>query len=337
MAILKRLSKILLLSLLLFQTSCYSDFEPDIDSTPVVCINANAIVGEPLVIDVTRTWQWSEGDPNEDIDIVLKDADVILYVNDKEYEKVEFSTWEHHDPMNPWNATKSGYKSTYIPACGDKIRIHVHSSVYGDAEGEVLVPDVVPIVGYDVSKYLERSEFSGGQQYDGNIRLLIKFEDPASLQNYYYFKCTSRDGRNDGSVFWIDYDAEPLFTEHVSSLETIVSETSGYTLFTDRMINGETYSIHIDLKDFRYRELNSDVPAEPGYIEMTLYSISQSYYKHVISVWENNDGVNGILGNVGLADPVWECSNVSTKAGVISAAAPSKKLKIYFKDLVAEP
>lgn len=46
MAILNKLISAAVMTIVL--TGCYSDFEPDIDSTPVVCINANAKVGEVL-------------------------------------------------------------------------------------------------------------------------------------------------------------------------------------------------------------------------------------------------------------------------------------------------
>ena len=44
-------------------TGCYQDFEPDLKSTPVVCINSNIIAGQPVTADVTRTWRYSEGAP----------------------------------------------------------------------------------------------------------------------------------------------------------------------------------------------------------------------------------------------------------------------------------
>ena len=79
----------LLLSVISMMTlaSCMSEFEPDIESTPVVCINANAVVGDTLLVEVTRTWRWSEGHVvgdfyNEnDIDIFLREADVEVWVN----------------------------------------------------------------------------------------------------------------------------------------------------------------------------------------------------------------------------------------------------------------
>ena len=101
-------------------------------------------------------------------------------------------------------------------------------------------------------------------------------------------------------------------------------ETSGYTVFSDRMVSGKTYPLHIRLNEIEYRVSSENgFESNKSYIRFALNSISESYYRHVISVWESNDGINGILGDVGLADPVWECSNVSTGAGVISAITPA--------------
>ncbi|MDE6693171.1 MAG: DUF4249 domain-containing protein, partial [Muribaculaceae bacterium] len=70
---------ILLLSLVAL-TSCYTDFEPDLKSTPVVCINSLITAGDSIHVEVTRTWRYSEGDPLVKLDVMLRDAEVSLYV-----------------------------------------------------------------------------------------------------------------------------------------------------------------------------------------------------------------------------------------------------------------
>lgn len=321
-------------------TGCYSDFEPDIDSTPVVCINADAKPGEVLKIFVTRTWRWSEELQDREIDIQIPDAVVNLYVNGNLYETIGYSEWDYQDPMRPWIKKQYGFLSTYEPQPGDKIRIVAHCETYGDAEGEVTVPH--PVAIDDVAFLVNNAEIeSSGDKliYRGNVSLEISFTDPADEKNYYFFKGSTfiEDYYNYNIELWVKYDAEPLFTEHVSSLESAISETSGYTIFSDRMIAGKTYPLHIRLENISYSvSADNNFDSNKSCVEFVLSSISESYYKHVISVWESNDGINGILGGVGLADPVWECSNVSTGAGVISASAPSKiqiPISEFFKDM----
>lgn len=342
MAFLKKYIPILLSLMIL--TGCYTDFEPDIDSTPVICINADAKPGEVLKIFATRTWRWTEGVEDESLDYQLRDGIVSLYVNDSLYETIEYSEWKYNNPMYPWIDKQCGFLSTYEPKPGDKIRIVAHSETYGDAEGEVTVPH--PVAIDDVAFLVNNAEIerSGDKLiYSGNVSLEISFTDPAEEKNYYLFEGSRYyDDNNDGlysygTTMWLDYDAEPLFTEHVSSLESAVSETSGYTFFSDRMIAGKTYPLHIRLVNVSYPvSADNNFDSNKSYVKFVLSSISESYYKHVISVWESNDGINGILGGVGLADPVWECSNVSTGAGVISASAPSKiqiPVSEFFKDM----
>jgi len=337
MAFLNRIVFIVL-SLTLF-TSCYSDFEPDIESDPIVCINALAKTGEPLCIYVTRTWRWSEGDPDIDIDIVLKDAIVSLYVNGELVETPQFSVWEANDPTRPWINEEKGYKCTYTPSPGDLIRITAHSLKYGDAEGEVRVPMPVDIDNTDINIMNVKANQIGDKfLYTGDALLELWFTDPAEMDNYYMFghKCNYDYGDNMISNAYIEYDSEPLFTEHVSPIESIISETSGYTIFTDRLIAGKSYPLHIRVSNIQYEVASKDnFDANKSKILLTLNAISESYYKHVLSVWVSNDGISGILGDIGLGDPTWECSNVSTGAGVIAAIASSTveiPLSMFFKD-----
>ena len=142
---------------------------------------------------------------------------------------------------------------------------------------------------------------------------------------------------------WTDYlrftdvSEEPLFTEHVSALESAIMATSGYSFFSDRQISGTSYPIHVKLRDVSYTLSGPDVkPGDgDGCIWMKLYTISSSYYRHAISVWVSNDGIIGSLGDVGLADPVFESSNVSTGAGVVAAAAVSK-VPVYVNPIIEE-
>ncbi len=303
-------------------TGCYSDFEPDIESTPVVCINANAKVGEQLMIFVTRTWRWSEHIEESSLD--LKDANVVLYVNDSEYEEVKYKSREYYNPLNPMSNLQWGYLSDYIPRSGDKIRIVVHSNEYGDAEGEVIVPDPVEIEDVQVSADIKTSDNGEFRFYTGQASLLLYFTDPADITNYYLVG-SSLSGAGvelQYTAGYINYDSEPLFTEHVSSLESALSNTYGLTIFSDRMISGKRYPLHLRLEDITYPiKISEGFDSNQSSVCIRLTSISESYYRHVISVWERNEGVNGILEGIGLADPVWECSNVSTGAGVISASA----------------
>lgn len=93
--------------------------------------------------------------------------------------------------------------------------------------------------------------------------------------------------------------------------------------------------MHVRLEGVSYQIDNrlATPDMENSYISLILYSISPSYYRHVISVWAANDGIVGSLGDVGLAEPVFAASNVSTGAGVVSAST-KYEYKLYMRQLI---
>lgn len=358
----------LILSLVL--TSCFSDFEPDIENKPVLCMISNIADGDSIRVSLTHTWRWSEGKLYEpwnysdwetggfESELLVKNALVKLYVNDEYTETLKLAKRKGYGNMasdgkviRPWDDypwTTTGYvyyKAEYIPKCGDRIRLEAESEEYGSAWAEATVPQTVEIdsVDYTVSNFHDRnttlSEF-----YLFDMNLSVWFSDPGNDTNYYmfetsssyYFKGTDADGiEYEESVNFSDVTDDPLFTEHVSAIDHVLAETSGYSLFSDRQISGKRYPLHVRLEGVSYQIDNRSATPdmENSYISLILYSISPSYYSHVISVWAANDGIVGALGDVGLAEPVFAASNVSTGAGVVSAST-KYEYKLYMRPLI---
>ena len=332
MAVLKSLNRVFLsaavAALPLLLSSCLQEFDPHLQEKHVVCLNSTACAGDTLTASVTRTWSWTEGDPRYGtLDIVLRDADVRLYVNGEYRETLLYAERpQEDDSARPWR----GFRSNYVPRPGDEIRITVSDAVYGEAEGEVSVPYPVEIEDVEVLE-LSRSEsrWQDKVMYDGQFSLTAWFSDPADTLNYYLVKVGSRDDMVDGEddsltvSFHADF-VDPLFYEFLSTLDAMFSEKSGYTMFTDRQIPGRHYPLKIRLNNVQY-EIWTDMGPESNAstIELTLYSLSEGYYRHMLSVWSTNDGINGVLGNIGLSDPIWEVSNVSTGAGMVAARSAS--------------
>lgn len=298
-------------------TGCYVDFEPDIESTPVLCMNSLIKPSEPVRVELTRTWRWDEG-PAKDRDITVTDAEVTLTVNGGAYTE----TLRHES---------EAWVADYLPSPGDMIELSAVSEKYGPATASVTVPMPVAIdsVSVRVSNF-SRKPGSSACRFD--LALLIYFTDPADAQNQYEFDVSSSQYIHDLETdaltyvggYWLITDREPLFTEHVSALESTAAATSGYTIFSDRQISGKTYPLNIGIEDVTYDYYNpiDDPDIKPGYFNLTLSAVSRSYYDHVISVWVANDGVAGALGSVGLGEAVFPASNVSTRAGVVAATAP---------------
>lgn len=358
----------LILSLVL--TSCFSDFEPDIESKPVLCMISNISDGDSIKVSLTHTWRWSDktesgsencpwgSDGKLDSDLLVKNAQVKLYVNDEYKETLKFSKgiggsgsypddgiiyrWDDY----PWTTTGYVYYiAEYIPKCGDNIRLEAESDEYGSACAEVTVPQTVEIdsVDYTISNFEDRNS-TLSEFYIFDMNLSMWFSDLGNETNYYMFDTSSSGyfkGEDDQgieykeSVTFRDETDDPLFTEHVSAIDHVLAETSGYSFFSDRQISGKSYPLHVRLEGVSYQIDNrlATPDMENSYISLILYSISPSYYRHVISVWAANDGIVGSLGDVGLAEPVFAASNVSTGAGVVSAST-KYEYKLYMRQLI---
>ncbi len=44
-------------------TSCYEEFNPAIDTQPVLCMNALITAGEPIEVEITHTWMFNDKQP----------------------------------------------------------------------------------------------------------------------------------------------------------------------------------------------------------------------------------------------------------------------------------
>lgn len=359
---------ILPLILSLVFTSCFSEFEPDIKSDPVLCMISNIAEGDSIKVSLTHTWRWSDDvdehpsfsvgdDSGYESELFVKNARVKLYVNDEYIETLKLGKSRYSNHISngafiyswdeyPWATTGYIYYiADYIPKCGDEIKLEAESDEYGSAWAEVTVPKSVKIdnVEYTVSNFEDRSS-SISEWCKFNMNLSVWFTDPGQETNYYMFKTGAsyrHEAMDDQGIEYKEYVSfrdvteEPLFTEHVSAIDHVLAETSGYTFFSDRQISGKSYPLHVKLESVAY-EMNNTAAMpdnENSYINIVLYSISPSYYKHAISVWAANDGVVGSLGDVGLAEPVFASSNVSTGAGVVSAST-KYEYKLYMRPLI---
>lgn len=331
-------------------TGCFTDFEPKLESTPVICINSKIAAGEDIIAEVTRTWRYSEGDPNVDgyPHIWLEDADVSLYVNGEFEEKMTFvadTLWA--------NRVNRYFKAAYIPQIGDDIKITVNDKTYGEAEAEVTIPQAVKInnVDYQILDLNKRYDDAYNKEsYTIEVKFYVNFTDPAKDVNYYLFEMyVDHDGStydhysgNETLTINPDYNYEPIFSEHITPIETVISDALGlYTMFSDRQISGRDYSLTIPVTvEYTIRDYLNNETGEINVIEnkceitLRLCHISTSYYNYMLSLWSATEGVSGALGDIGLGDAVFEFSNVSTGAGIIAAMSYSE-FTISMEDLIS--
>lgn len=309
---------------------CYEDFCPDVDIKPVLCMNSLITTGNPIDVKVTRTRLYTDDNL---ADYTVADAVVSIYVDGKLADQ------------------------DYIPCEGDNIRIVAESKVYGMAEAEVTVPYAVPAKSLKYVPVLTDSwqtEFSDGTKTGKlwfNLSVDMEIEDPRSEDNYYRLSMIGfNDGREEEDSesyskfvsFYpgeFKYEAEPIFSEHIGVFESVLGNSSyGVTFFTDRQFSGKNYTLHLAFENGSYRMTmyNGWNPElfECG-IEVALHTVSKSYYNWMNYLWQRDEGFLGDLSDIGLADPIWGYSNVSTGAGVV-AAQSYKVYTINLKEFIED-
>lgn len=301
---------------LFFLTGCFDEFTPDVATKPVLCVNSLITAGEPIEVDVTHTWFYTDEAAVENHDV--DDAVVAIYANG--------------EVVN----------SDYIPKEGDRIRIVAESRRYGSAEAEVTVPVSVPIASLtwvaEVTNFYEWNDIDHSTyDFTMNLHAKLEFKDPKNICDYYQFsyKDFSEDPGTDevtylqpvsftSGNFWSEL--EPIFSEHIGGLDSMVSATAyGFTFFTDRQFPGDSYTLNLKYENMHVYIGNGKpevVPVDFG-LDMSLSSVSESYYKWSLYLWNDDEGAIGDLSDIGLADPMWGYSNVSTGAGVVAAQSKS--------------
>ncbi|WP_297068156.1 DUF4249 domain-containing protein [uncultured Duncaniella sp.] len=321
MAILKYIIPIVSVFLL---TGCYEDFNPEIDTKPVLCLNSLITAGEPIEVEVTHTWMFNDEKSKMNHDV--KDAVVTIFANERIVD------------------------SDYLPKEGDKIRIVAESPTYGMAIAEVVVPYATPIgkvkvfpVVTDIwkgDKDLFHYEMLADVTFNLNIEMDVN--DPEGTDNYYHFGYNWSGRATDGSptlsIGQFEYNSEPIFKEHIGVFETVMGndEDTNFVFFSDRQFSGRTYTLHLNFSNnvFRVKSQEYDESWLECGVNLYLTTVSKSYYSWAVYKWNVDEGITGDLSDIGLAESKWGYSNVTTGAGVVAAQSSAKytiELKEFLK------
>lgn len=320
-------------------TGCYEDFNPEIDTNPVLCINSLITAGEPIDVSVTHTWTYNDVAAEENH--TVSDAAVTIIVNDNIVD------------------------SSHIPAEGDKIRIIAESAKYGKATAEVSVPystaigkvKFTPTVTDIWQGIVDEYHPQMSAEIRFNLTIEMDINDPGEIDNFYLFGYNWFDGYISDdlddelyggqppmlSIGTFEYDAEPIFGEHIGVFETIMGNDEFYdfNFFTDRQFSGKKYTLHLNFKNCAYR-VNSQVYDEALLecgVNLFLTNVSRSYYNWAVYKWNVDEGIMGDLSDIGLAESKWGYSNVSTGAGVVAAQSSSTytiDLKDFLKSVLSK-
>ena len=325
------LKSILIISPALLFSSCYETFTPDFKQKPVLCLNSLIKAGEPIDVKVTHTWIYSDTEKIKDHSVT--DAQLTIYANG-----IIVGT-------------------DYLPREGDNIRIYAKSEKYGEAEAEVDIPYISKLQNVTCSIIpLYQDHFTEGNHrmnlsLDFNLEIKMEISDDVESENFYRISFKDFDinyplikGEDPGNESFdesyvlflggfLDYEAEPLFYENIEELENIYGGAEGSSFFTDKNFSGSCYNLNLHFSPCRYvvesEEWNPEL-LDCGK-EITLHSVSKSYYDLNYYDFYIEYGVLGNLSYLGYVDPIWGYSNVSTGAGVV-AAESSFQYKVNLKE-----
>lgn len=313
---------------------CYRDYNGEIETTPVLCINSLITAGEPIEVSVTHTWaypdDWYVHNSDEHYDNNVTDASVEIFANGQLV------------------------SSDYLPKEGDHIKIVALSKKYGEAEGEITVPFATPISSakWEATKRKE-TEFSFG--FSLNVKLTVA--DDADTENFYHISYSAvRDNfipdddlpynasvpLPELRIGELKYQSEPIFSEHIGMLDILIgNDAYGFTFFTDRRFTDNSYTLNMEFDDASL-DFGNNTPDDSDLdwsVVFTLSSISKSYYNLVVYQWQSHNGSIADIGDMGLGNPVWGYTNVSTGAGVIAARSKAEykiSLKDYFSSQIRQ-
>lgn len=249
----------------------------------------------------------------------INDAEVELYVNDVFVGK-----------LKSWG--KGTYSSSYLPKCGDLIKLLVKTPNNGTAYAVNRIPDAIKVESslHD-SLYIETYQYDQNDYYSGYEELKVKSSfvlvDDASQHNYYQIFSKAfvfyKDNDTIKNMIKSDVVANSLYIRILTPVESgnvDVFGSAGYSsnYFKDELFNGKSYTIKFDNIIQNYYHLDSLAKyVDSIRIETTVESLSDDYYKFLLT--KDKSLVNDMF-----AEPVQIKSNVVGGIGILGTNSSYK-------------
>lgn len=287
--------------------SCYKDIElSSYQGEEQIVINGLANTDTTVMCDISTTWLYTKHRPSESI----SDMAVELFANGQQVGVMEYQDGK--------------YRSNYHPGSGDVLMLKTAT----DGK-EISALDSVPQKAEitDISISHHRVIGTGDMSIDpyGNITkddyneeftYSITFKTAAQGENYYFLSVDGTDYQQILGTF--DYSYEPLFQ--------LTSETINRTLSSFKVEGQFGLPFSFNGKDGQEYTLTVKETGAPYFYEndadrkrkITLFSISKSYYKYVMTLLANDDASSwqGGLTEIGLTEPISIYSNIVGGIGI---------------------
>ncbi|HPR60404.1 MAG TPA: DUF4249 domain-containing protein [Prolixibacteraceae bacterium] len=332
---------ILIIKLLLIITACVDEIKLKEDYTSKKLVVSSFITnGENIVVNL-----YQNKPINSKYEPALKTkAKIVLYENGNEKETlkpmVRYSN--SYDYENQTQITDSTYMYTSEQTeikNGNTYKIVVECEGYETVTAETTVPFPVPVNAFDSLTVHKESHGNQYTEYDYKL----SFTDKAEEINYYRLIVLQASAKKSylklGSDT-IDYIDMNLFSSstYINSTDPLLTNENkdansylfgeldnSYGIFTDDMINGESYEIKFtaNFQDYSSNEMDYEA-GEFRKVNLVLQSLNADmfYYLRSIDAQEYSDYMM-------FTEPVPIYSNVENGFGVFAAYASSEIEIIY--------
>lgn len=267
----------------------------DVNTPPYVrklTVNCNTESGQPLNIMVGTSAAIK--DQKFQPDLTIRNANIKLYIDDMYAETIVLDSF-------------FGYQSVSITQPGKKYTVKVTAPSYDPAEGEVVVPSVVPITGITYTPFARKNE--EGEMQDA---VTITFTDPSAEGDFYIISINEPKDS-------FSYSGDFCVNSNDASVETNASEVTdvntclenNFIFVRDVLFNGRQKEIRF------YANSHNLQPRYNGfdttYATVTIHHVTEAAFRFSKSARIASD----VNGNP-FAEPVNVYSNITGGLGILS-------------------
>ena len=256
----------------------------------------------------------------------ITDASVRLYRDGELIETLTYAPVTTLPDYYPADRFSRYVSLSHKPAHGSTYRIEVDVDGLESAWGETSLPDPVPVISVDTGSVIL-------EQYSGEVKIKVKFRDPADTDNHYRLTARALTGTYLGNLNE-PYDPSFPVTVYNSDIgfgalsEPLIAPQqeddlfgmylrNDFYLFMDELIDGKEYSLTLGY--------NYTGPPALDYYEFihayfTLHAITRDLYLYLQSYSAQRQTIDNFL-----AEPVPVYTNITGGLGVVGAETVSTR------------
>lgn len=290
-------------------SACYQDIDLDKykgqNGENLLVINSIVNPDSTVAVVATKTYFFSDLHTTRDY---VNDLAIRLSINGEDKGVLTYNSNSHY------------YESTIKPKENDNVCIETQ---YGDSIikcGDI-IPPAVEIKSIEVEREGPLSIYTSN---DYIVTYKVTFEDPVGKGNYYFLHYDTSNPFAGLPMGERDYSHEIVFQKLANTINSTIPGWEPYSPyglpFTDEAIDGKAHTLilreivqggnGIDLT--RYNVMSRKIK---------LFSISEDYYKYLLSVLYNSTEEGGLhsgMIDLGITEPMKYFSNIKGGVGIFA-------------------